>query len=307
MNASDHPGPAAGQDDLGLDRYPAGMQPAETRELRYFVAVAEELHFGRAAQRLGIAQPPLSRAIRQLEHRMGVTLIERTVRPARLTAAGEVLLHEARHALEAVAAATRRAQRAAAQQARLILTLKPSGDAGLLPEILAEYQSQPGAVGVELAFSMGERAAMLRDGRADVGLLRSPQNDLTGLDAEELLTEHQVVVLSERHRLARRASVSLADLDGEPMPRWPGSRDADLAGPVVQDSGQLMQLITLGRMVAVVPESVRGRVHSGLVCRPVADAPTSTIVVAWPEHSRSRQVAAFVRAATAAAARRRAS
>ena len=282
------------------------MQPAETRELRYFVAVAEELHFGRAAQRLGIAQPPLSRAIRQLEHRMGVTLIERTSRQARLTPAGEVLLHEARHALEAVTAATRRAPRAAAQEARLILTLKPSGDGGLLPEILAEYASQPDAVGVELAFSIGERAAMLRDGRADVALLRTPQNDLSGLDAEELVTEQQVVVLSERHPLARRASVSLADLDGEPMPRWPETNTPDGAGTVVHDASQLMQLITLGRMVAVVPESVRGRVHSGLVCRPVPDAPSSTIVVAWPQHSRSRQVAAFVRAATATAVRRRA-
>src|SRR5258707_7125527 len=89
----------------------------ETRELRYFVAVAEELHFGRAAQRLGIAQPPLSRAIRQLERRMGVTLIERTSRRVRLTAAGEVLLHEGRQALNAVTAATRRAQRAGARQA----------------------------------------------------------------------------------------------------------------------------------------------------------------------------------------------
>jgi DNA-binding transcriptional LysR family regulator len=280
------------------------MQAAETRELRYFVAVAEELHFGRAAQRLGIAQPPLSRAIRQLERRMGVTLVERTSRRVRLTAAGEVLLHEGRQALNAVTAATRRAQRAGARQARLILTLKPGGDGGLLPEILAGYQSLPGAIGVDLAFSIGERAAMLRDGRADVGLLHSPQNDLSGLDAEELLTERQVVVLPERHPLARRASVRLADLDGETMPRWPGTRDTGRTGPVVEDAGQLMQLIVLGRAVAVVPESVRGRVHSGLVCRPVLDAEPSTTVVAWPRQSRSQQVAAFVRAATDAAARR---
>jgi DNA-binding transcriptional LysR family regulator len=106
------------------------MDHIETRELRYFIAVAEELHFGRAAARLGIAQPPLSRAIRRLEHRMGVTLLERTSRRARLTVAGEVLLTEARTALEAVAAATRRAQRAGAPLRRLVLTMKPGGDAG---------------------------------------------------------------------------------------------------------------------------------------------------------------------------------
>src|SRR4029078_8975386 len=83
----------------------------ETRELRYFVAVAEELHFGRAAQRLGMAQPPLSRAIRQLERRLGVGLLERDRRGVAPTAAGEVLLHEGRAALGATAAAARRAVR----------------------------------------------------------------------------------------------------------------------------------------------------------------------------------------------------
>ena len=75
------------------------MDEVETRELRYFVTLAEELHFGRAAQRLGIAQPPLSRAIRQFERRMGVPLVERTSRSARLTAAGDVLPREGRAAL----------------------------------------------------------------------------------------------------------------------------------------------------------------------------------------------------------------
>lgn len=198
------------------------MEPAGTRELRYFVAVAEELHFGRAASRLGIAQPPLSRAIRQLERRMGVILFERASRPVRLTAAGEVLLREGRAALEAVAAATRRAQRAGLADPRLILVMKPGGDGGLLPGILAEYEAQPEALPVEIVFRIGGRAAMLRDGRADVGLLHSPQNDLTGLDAEKLFTERQVVVLPERHRLAQLPVVSLADLAGETMPRRPG-------------------------------------------------------------------------------------
>jgi DNA-binding transcriptional LysR family regulator len=280
------------------------MDEVETRELRYFVALAEELHFGRAARRLGIAQPPLSRAIRQLERRMGVTLVERTTRSARLTAAGEVLLRDGRAALEAVAAAVRRAQRAGLAAPRLILAMKPGGDGGLLPGILAEYEAQPQAVPVEIVFSSGDRPAMLRDGRADVALLLRPQDDLSGQDAEELLTEQQVVLLPERHPLAQRASVSLADLTGETMPRWPGTPDGTGAGPVVRDLGQLMQLITLGRMVAVVPESARGRLHSGLVSRPVPDAPATTIFVAWPPASTSRHVAAFVRAAATAAGAR---
>lgn len=88
------------------------MDTLEIRELRYFVAVAEELHFGRAAERLGMAQPPLSRAIQQLERRLGVCLLERNRRGVRLTAAGEVLLHEGRAALDATTAAARRTRRA---------------------------------------------------------------------------------------------------------------------------------------------------------------------------------------------------
>jgi DNA-binding transcriptional LysR family regulator len=278
------------------------MDGTDSRELHYFVVLAEELHFGRAAQRLGIAQPSLSRAIRQLESRLGVTLIERSSRTARLTTAGEVLLREGRTALEAVAAATRRAQRVGRAAPHLILVMKPGGDGGLLPRILAEYESQPGSIPVEIVFSVDERTAMLRDGRADAGLLHSPQNDLTGLDTEELLTERQVVVLPERHPLAKRASVLLADLDGETMPRWPGGLGGG-TGPVVRDIGQLTQLILLGRVVAVLPESIRDRMPAGLACRPVADAPTATVVITWPASSTSLQIAAFVRAATTVARR----
>jgi DNA-binding transcriptional LysR family regulator len=279
------------------------MDEVETRELRYFVALAEELHFGRAAGRLGIAQPPLSRAIRRLERRLGVTLVERTSRSARLTQAGEVLLREGRAALEAMAAATRRAQRAGLSDPGLVLVVKPGGDGGLLPDLLAEYEAQPGAVRVEIAFSAGARADMLRDGRADVGLLHSPRDDLRGLDAEELLTERQVVMLPERHPLARLPSVRLADLAGETMPRWPGTTEGNGTGPVVNDISELTQLVTLGRAVAVVPESARGRLPAGLTCRPVTDAPATTIVVAWPSSSTSREVAAFVRAAATVADR----
>jgi DNA-binding transcriptional LysR family regulator len=88
------------------------MDQLETRELRYFLAVAEELHIGRAAQRLGMAQPPLSRALQRLERRLGVLLLERTSRGVTLTPAGSVLLAEGRRALDAVDAAARRTTQA---------------------------------------------------------------------------------------------------------------------------------------------------------------------------------------------------
>jgi len=272
------------------------MEDVETRELRYFVAVAEELHFGRAAERLGIAQPPLSRAIRRLEHRMGVTLLERTSRGARLTAAGEVLLADGRTALAAVAAATRRAQRAGAARRRLVVTMKPGGDAGLLPGILAAYESQPGALPVEFAFSIHQRAAMLRDGRADVGLLHHPQNDLRGLATEALAVEQRVLALADSHPLASRGTLRTADLAGQVMPQWPEAADVG-PGPRVHDAGELMQLVALGRAVALVTESAAKRPHRGVTYRPVSDAQPATLVVAWPENGRSRHVAAFVAAA----------
>jgi DNA-binding transcriptional LysR family regulator len=148
------------------------MNDLEVRQLRYFVAVAEELHFGRAAGRLGMAQPPLSRAIRDLERQLGVALLERTTRQVRLTAAGEVLLRDARTALEAVAAAARRTRQAGSASPRLRVALKADVDGGLLPQILDAYCADGAALPPELVLGgFGEQPQALRDGRADVGLL----------------------------------------------------------------------------------------------------------------------------------------
>ncbi|POM22944.1 Hca operon transcriptional activator [Actinomadura rubteroloni] len=272
----------------------------EIRELRYFVAVAEELHFGRAAERLGIAQPPLSRAVQKLERQVGVPLLERTSRRVALTGAGAVFLRESRAVLDAADAAVRRARRAAAPG--LVLVMKPGGDGGgLLRDVLDAYRAQPGAVPVDVRFSFGERAEMLRDGRADAALLHRPRNDLTGLAWEELLVERQVVLLPPGHRLAGRAAVRLDDLRGEPAPRYPGS-PGDATGPEVTETGHLSQLVALGRAVAVVPESLQDQLRRDLVAVPVTDAPPTTLVLAWAEGARSPELAAFVRCAAEVAA-----
>src|SRR5579859_364482 len=251
------------------------MSELETRQLRYFLAVAEELHFGRAAQRLGMAQPPLSRAIAQLERRMGVQLLERTSRAVSLTAAGQVFLTESRKALDAVSASVRRAQRAGRTEPKLTLAMKPNGDAGLLESILRRYRRDPDAVDVEvIVCGIGEQAPMLRDGRADVAFLTAPYDDLAGFDTEPLLTQDQVAMLPRTHRLAGRAVLTLADLAGEQQPRWPGehAQAADGRPPQVRDLSQVMQLIALGRLVAVLPDSVRQRAWPDVVCVPLLDA-----------------------------------
>ncbi|MFI7220392.1 LysR family transcriptional regulator [Micromonospora maritima] len=277
----------------------------ETRELRYFVAVAEELHFGRAARRLGIAQPPLSRAVRQLERRLGVTLLDRDHRTVALTPAGAVLLREGRAALDAVAAADRRTRRAAVDGGPgLVLATKAGASSELLPKLLDAYAAEPDAVAVEvLLCGIGEQERLLRDGRADVALLHLPFDSTAGLDTEELVTEQQVLVLPAAHPLAGRAHLRLADaeaLPGLPMPRWPlpDGTYPEGPGPEVRDHAQLLQLIALGRAAAVLPESCRTLLRPDLAAVPVPDAPAVTTVIAWPPHSRSRALAALVRTAT---------
>lgn len=278
----------------------------ETRELRYFIAVAEELHFGRAAQRLAIAQPPLSRAIRQLERRLGAVLLDRTSRSVTLTEAGAVLLAEGRAALEAVDAAERRTRRAASHTGRpgLVLVTKASASSELLAKLLDAYAAEPGAVPVEVILcGPAEQGRLLREGRADVALLHPPFDSTAGFDTEELSTESQVVILPAGHPLTVRSHLHLADitdLPGLPLPRWPGPDGTypPGPGPQVRDHAQLLQLVALGRACAVSPESCRSHLHSDLAAVPVLDAPKVTTVIAWPPHSRSRAVADLVVTAT---------
>ncbi|MFE3192411.1 LysR family transcriptional regulator [Nocardia sp. NPDC059240] len=279
----------------------------ETRELRYFVAVAEELHFGRAAQRLGIAQPPLSRAIGQLERRLGTTLFERNSRGVTLTVPGAVLLEQGLAALDAVEAAerrTRRAADAATGRPGLVLATKAGASIELLAKLLDAYAAEPDAVTIDVQLcGPGQQEPMLRDGRADVALLHRPFDSTAGFDTEDLHSERQVVVLPAGHPLATRDHVHLADitgLPGLPMPRWPGPDGSyrDGPGPQVRDHTQLLQMIALGRACAVMPESSRTHLRDEHATVEVLDAPTVTTVIAWPPHSRSQAVAALVRTAT---------
>jgi DNA-binding transcriptional LysR family regulator len=282
------------------------MIDLETRELEYFVTVAEELHFGRAAERLSVAQPALSKAIQRTEARLGVPLLVRSSRHVSLTPAGDALLHHARHALNAVGAAAQAARQAGNAHPHLRLVLKPGGDAGLLPGILAAYAERPAAHQVDILFGGAtDRTDYLRDGRADVALLFAPFDDLTGLACETLLTEGRVAVLPCTHRLANRTELHLADLERETLPRWKGVPDSWAGpesgnGPEVADVSQMIHMITLGRTIAMLPRSLAGSVPPGLVCVPVADATPSRLVIAWSQLNRRPLVATFVEAAMSA-------
>jgi DNA-binding transcriptional LysR family regulator len=317
------------------------MDDLELRELRYFIAVAEELNFTRAAMRLGMAQPPLSAAIGKLERKLGVTLLERTSRRVALTPAGTVLLEQGRIAVEAVGAAAGRARRAGTQPGRLTVAVKPGTGTSLLRQILQRCAGDPLIPEVHVLFGHpGGPAAAVRGGAADAAILRAPF-DPRGLDAELLLTEPRVAVLPAGHRLAGRAELRRADLVGEPMPRWAGQADPASAahwtgtdtpglaarerGPAargdspaawdhspaardhdpgleINDVSQLLDAVTLGNAVAYVPVSAAAQFSSaGLAVVPVSDLSPSQVMVAWPDTSRSAAVAAFVRAALEAA------
>jgi LysR family transcriptional regulator, benzoate and cis,cis-muconate-responsive activator of ben and cat genes len=295
------------------------MADLEVRELRYFRVVAEEGSFSRAAERLGMAQPPLSRAIAAVERRLGVRLFERDNRGVRLTPAGAVLVEEADRVLDAVAAAEHRTRRAAGTSPALAVTAKPGIAATLLQRIVATHRSGAADDRVEIVVSgYGEQAALLRTGRVDLALLGSPQVE-HGLECEPLFEEPRVAALPVRHELARHAALSCADLVGYPVPMWPSSSkeeldywtgrdrvpsDTPVTGPVVHDSSQLLEVVALGQAVALVPESLaQVTPRPDVAFRPVPDASPYVVSIAWRAGSRDRRIAAFVRVAVEALAR----
>ncbi|WP_322921779.1 LysR family transcriptional regulator [Nocardioides renjunii] len=278
----------------------------ETRELRYFVAVAEESHVGRAAQRLGMAQPPLSQAIAQLERRLGAELFVRGPRGVELTTAGETLLREGRAALAAVEAAERRTRRTieAGGRPAVVLTAKAGASGELMAKLLDAYAAEPDAVDVEVVLSPpGHQSAMLRDGRADVALLHLPFDDVSGFDVDTLAVEDQALILPAGHPASRRTSMTLAEatsIPDLPLPRWPhlDGTYPDGPGPELRDLTQVLQLVRLGRAAIVLPESAQADLRDGLAVVPVSDAPRVTTVIAWPPHSTSTVVAGLVRTAS---------
>ncbi|MFI6401742.1 LysR family transcriptional regulator [Streptomyces sp. NPDC050548] len=265
------------------------MDRLETRELAYFVAVAEELHFGRAAERLGIAQPPLSRAISRLERRMGVRLLERTSRRVALTDAGAVFLDESRRLLDSLDAAVRRTRRVP-QPGRLVMAVRPGTASGLIAELLRS--SEVG--GHDIVFTH-DRPAALRDGRADIALLCVGSDDLTGLRTADLAEEAPFALVPRDHPLTRRPAVTVAELGRDP-------HYARECPPVGLD--EIIDRVALGRLVTVVGSGAAERISPEVTAVPVSDLPPTRLALAWPEGASRPAVAAFVRTARAAEARR---
>ncbi|WP_104012691.1 LysR family transcriptional regulator [Burkholderia anthinoferrum] len=190
----------------------------DLRQFRQFIAVAETLSFRRAAERLHMAQPPLSAAIRKLEDELGVALLERDNRGSRLTPAGEAFLLEARRALEQAERAVAVARRAGAGLGgTLRLRFVDSTVNALLPLILRAFQERHPDVDFQLEEgTTAEQVLALRQDRTDVGIVVLPVADAGDVHVEPLLRDRMVAALSDGHRLARRRRIALAELADEP-------------------------------------------------------------------------------------------
>lgn len=292
----------------------------ELRQLRYFVAVAEELHFGRAAGRLGIAQPALSQQIRRLETDLGVELLTRNRRRVALSPAGAAFLPEARETVARAAHAARVAQRTAAGElGRLALGFVGSVTDELLPRVMPVMRARYPDLDVALReLTSSEQLAGFARGELDLGLLRPPSPLPAGLRTRLITREPLVAALPADHRLARLPRLTSADLRGEPFVRFPREKGAwmyDLITdycrgdggppPEVAQEAVMMQTITAlvaaGTGVSLVPASQRALARPGVAFRPLASAPQVDLVAAWPHTHPNPARAAALEVLTAVA------
>ncbi len=256
----------------------------ELRHLRYFVAVAEELHFGRAAERLHMAQPPLSQQIRKLEEILGYSLFQRTSRVVRLTSAGELFLDRTRRTLRKVEDDLEEARSVGRGGVGFLkVGFIGSGMLTPLPALLGRYRSRYPSVNLALNefYSSGVIHA-LQQGTVDVGFLRDG-GPLEGLEVEQLFSEPFVAVLPTQHRLAGHRTVSAAALRDEPFVLFPPvvgrvaydktvslCREHGFRPHVVQEAPQLLtiaRLVEAGLGVTILPKCVEQIAPSGVVCR----------------------------------------
>lgn len=270
----------------------------ELRQLRYFVAVAEELHFTRAAARLGMAQPPLSQQIRVLERELGVELFRRANRRIELTEPGRVLLDGARRAIAEAERAVHDTRRAArGEVGRLSIGFVGAAVADILPRILRDYTGRYPDVVLDLhQCSTAEQVERLRSGSLHVGLLRPPVVE-GAITTEVILRERLLVAVPATHRLADRDAVQLREIAREafilfPRAQGPGSHDrilrlcheAGFVPEIVQEAVEMQTiagLVAAGLGVSIVPESVRLLRGDGVRYLPIAgEVPTWDLAVA---------------------------
>jgi DNA-binding transcriptional LysR family regulator len=289
----------------------------ELRHLRYFVVVAEELNFSRAATRLHMAQPPLSVAIRQLEQELGTDLFQRTTREVRLTEAGRVFLDGARRTLAEADRAAAAAKRAGAGElGQLKVAFSWSARFETLPAVGRAFSAQhPDVQLLTQEMWNADMESALRSGATDVALSLCPEL-ASGIADEVIRSEHAVVILPETHRLASEGAISLRSLADDEFvlfPRELAPRLHDVLVGICRHAGfepklrsesfhtgwDLLLLADVS-VVAIAPRSVTGELPAGVAGRPISE-PTDMLEtrLLWHDDQPSPAVEAFRSAARA--------
>jgi DNA-binding transcriptional LysR family regulator len=264
----------------------------ELSHLRCFVAVAEELHFGRAAARLNLTQPPLSRQIQLLEHTLEVRLLDRSSRSVRLTRAGQNFLPEARRLLRLAEGAALAARRTASgEEGAITLGFTAASGYDFLPRLIKSFRTE--APGIDLVLKemvSTDQFESLTAGRIDVGLLRPPFNRRE-LESLCVVREPLLLAAPEDHPLATATGVKLADLDRQPIITYSPYEARyfyDLVASLFASAGimphyvqhisqvhSILGLVKAGIGLALVPRAARNLRFEGVVLRPlVMDAPS---------------------------------
>lgn len=284
----------------------------ELRHLRYFVAVAEDLHFGRAAEKLHMAQPPLSQQIRRLEEELEVRLFDRTRRKVRLTHAGQAFLEEARQTLVQADQAVRTARQAdQGEVGQLAVGFVPTAIYRALPPALRAFRKRFPQVELTLReLGATEQFRMLRDGRLHAGFVRSAIDD-SDLRQETIFPEPLIIALPAAHLFARRRKIALRSLAKDSFVIFPralgaGFYDqivslchrAGFSPRVVQEANEMQTIVSLVAAeigVAIVPASIRSVRMPGVayvdIEKPVA---RTAMTVAWRLNDASPVLQAFL-------------
>ena len=284
------------------------VQP-EVRQLQYFVTVAEELNFTRAAERLHVVQQSLSTAIAQLEAALGIRLFERTTRSVNLTSAGAVWLPYAREVLASMnRAADAAGDLAAGRSGRLRVGLAATGALSFMPPLLRSFRARFPLADIDAKhFDFHDPCGGLRDRETDVAIVRPPFRD-DGLSLVVLGQEPRYAVLASDHPLAERRVVEFADLIDEPWmdvetdPVWCDFwqvKERRVRPPVIgamcRTLDDLFEAARAGTAIGLVPESTaQTQSWPNLVFVAVRDIPPSTVAVAWQTDNPSPLVANFV-------------
>ncbi|MFI2260951.1 LysR family transcriptional regulator [Streptomyces tubercidicus] len=279
----------------------------ELRTLRYFVAVAEELHFGRAAARLHMSQPPLSRAIKQLEADVGALLFARSPAGVTLTPVGTVLLDEARALLDHADRVRVRVSAAAGAATITVGILGDGTDPGVSRLAAAYRRNHPG-IDIHIRDTdLTDPTCGLRAGLVDVALTRAPFDE-TALTVRTLRTDPVGVVLRADDPLARRDRLRLAELSGRRWFQFPQDTDPSWQsywnggtpreGPVVRAVQECLQAVLWNGTVGLAP--LGHDLPAGLAVVPLTDMVPSRVVAVWNEGDTNPLIRSFIEIATAA-------